>query len=105
MAGAKALLFPGVEDFGIIPVEANAAGCPVIAYRKGGALDSIKEGVTGIFFDQQTADSLIEAMDRFEALPPSTFADRSQFASHVEQFSQAAFTTKIQKLVEERRRR
>ena len=105
MAGAKALLFPGVEDFGIIPVEANAAGCPVIAYRKGGALDSIKEGVTGIFFDQQTADSLIEAMDRLEALPPSTFADRRQFASHVEQFSQAAFATKIQKLVDEKRRR
>ena len=105
LAGARALLFPGVEDFGIIPVEANAAGCPVIAYRKGGALDSIKEGVTGIFFDQQTADSLIGAMEQFEALPPATFADRSQFARHVEQFSQAAFAAKIQKLVEERRRR
>lgn len=105
LAGARALLFPGVEDFGIIPVEANAAGCPVIAYRKGGALDSIKEGVTGIFFDQQTADSLIGAMEQFEALPLATFADRSQFARHVEQFSQAAFAAKIQKLVEERRRR
>ncbi len=105
MGGAKALLFPGVEDFGIIPVEANAAGCPVIAYRKGGAIDSIKEGVTGIFFDQQTPESLIQAMTRFEALPPETFADRSKFAAHVAQFSQAAFTAKIQRLVDERKRR
>ncbi len=105
MAGAKALLFPGVEDFGNTPVEANAAGCPVIAYRKGGALDTVKEGVTGIFFDEQTSESLIEAMDRFEALPPETFADRSQFTSHVQQFSQEAFMARILELVQERRRR
>ena len=105
MAGAKALLFPGVEDFGNTPVEANAAGCPVIAYRKGGALDSVKEGVTGIFFDEQTVESLIEAMDRFEALPPETFADRSQFISHVQQFSQEAFSARILELVEARQRR
>ena len=50
-ASAKALLFPGIEDFGIIPVEAQAAGCPVIAFREGGALETVKENVTGIFFD------------------------------------------------------
>ena len=68
-------------------------------------IDSIKEGVTGIFFDEQTPESLIQAMTEFEALPPETFADRSKFATHVEQFSQAAFTAKIQRLVDERKRR
>ncbi|MBO5137525.1 MAG: glycosyltransferase [Spirochaetaceae bacterium] len=104
LSQAKALLFPGVEDFGIIPVEANAAGCPVIAYGKGGALDSVKENITGIFFEEQTADSLIEAMEKFESLPLSTFANRQQFTDHVKQFSQISFTAKIQKLIEERKR-
>lgn len=105
LSRARALLFPGVEDFGIVPVEANAAGCPVIAYRKGGALDSVRDGVTGIFFDEQTAESLAEAMERFERLPPETFADRSKFTNHVRQFSREAFAEKIGRLVEERRRR
>ncbi len=104
LSSAKALLFPGVEDFGIIPVEANAAGCPVIAFRKGGALDSIKEGITGIFFDEQTSDSLIKAMDKFESLPSSTFTNRQQFTDHVQQFSKQAFVKKISKLVEEKKR-
>ncbi len=63
---AKALIFPGVEDFGIIPVEAQAAGCPVIAFGQGGALETVVDGKTGIFFSEQTADSLIDAVKRFE---------------------------------------
>ena len=64
--GCKALLFPGEEDFGIVPVEVQAAGRPVIAYRGGGALETVKEEVSGIFFDEQTEASLIEALDAFE---------------------------------------
>ena len=66
-AGAKALLFPGVEDFGIVPVEAQAAGTPVIAFGKGGALETVKEDVTGLFFKEQTVDGLCGAIEEFES--------------------------------------
>ena len=65
-ARARALIFPGIEDFGLVPVEAMASGCPVIAYRGGGALETVVEGRTGIFFEEQSCDSLIEAIGRFE---------------------------------------
>jgi glycosyltransferase involved in cell wall biosynthesis len=100
---ARALLFPGIEDFGIVPVEANAAGCPVIAYRKGGVLDSIKEDVTGIFFDEQTPESLIAAMERFEILK-DRFNNRAAFNAHVRQFSPEAFKNGISRIVSERGR-
>ena len=64
----RALIFPGIEDFGMVPVEAQAAGAPVIAFRAGGALETIMENETGIFFDEQSADSLIEAVNRFEKM-------------------------------------
>jgi len=64
----RALIFPGIEDFGMVPVEAQAAGAPVIAFRAGGALETIRENETGIFFDEQSANSLIEAVNRFEKM-------------------------------------
>jgi glycosyltransferase involved in cell wall biosynthesis len=102
LSRARALLFPGIEDFGLIPIEANAAGCPVIAYRKGGVLDSVKENSTGIFFDEQTPEALVAAMEKFEALEPR-FAGREAFNEQVKQFSKAAFITRIQKIVEEKK--
>jgi glycosyltransferase involved in cell wall biosynthesis len=60
----KALIFPGDEDFGIVPVEAQAAGRPVIAYAKGGALETVIKDKTGVFFYEQTEGSLIEAVKR-----------------------------------------
>lgn len=65
MAGARALIFPQEEDFGIVAIEAQAAGKPVIAYRAGGALETVIEGKTGIFFDEQTPESLIEGLQKF----------------------------------------
>lgn len=62
-----AFVFPGVEDFGITPLEAQASGRPVLAYRAGGALETMQEKVTGLFFDEQTTESLMEAVERFEA--------------------------------------
>ncbi|GHV16190.1 glycosyl transferase [Spirochaetia bacterium] len=103
LSKAKALLFPGIEDFGIIPVEANAAGCPVIAYRKGGVLDTVQENVTGIFFDEQTPAALIQAMDRFETME-AQFSDRKPFTRHVQQFSKAAFAGRITRVIGERKR-
>lgn len=68
----RALLFPGIEDFGIVPVEANACGCPVIAYGSGGATETIlplgnSRTPTGVWFEGQNVDSLVDAIDRFEA--------------------------------------
>ncbi|MDR1948493.1 MAG: glycosyltransferase [Spirochaetaceae bacterium] len=97
---ARALLFPGIEDFGLIPVEANAAGCPVIAFREGGVLDTIKENITGIFFDEQTPEALIGAMDDFEARE-SFFSERSQFTDHVLQFSKDKFKRRVSGLINE----
>ncbi len=66
MSKAKAFVFAAEEDFGIVPVEAQACGTPVIAYGKGGALETVKENITGVFFDEQTVDSLIKAIGTFE---------------------------------------
>lgn len=65
---ARALLFPGEEDFGIVPVEAQAAGVPVIAYGVGGAAESVLDGRTGVLFDQQSVAALADAIERFELL-------------------------------------
>ncbi len=65
---AKALLFPGTEDFGIVPVEAQAAGLPVIAYGVGGARDSVVDGVTGVLYDDPSPGGLAAAIERFEGL-------------------------------------
>jgi glycosyltransferase involved in cell wall biosynthesis len=66
LSGARALLFPGEEDFGIVPVEAQAAGVPVIAYGTGGVRDSVVEGETGVFCAEQTAASMASAILEFE---------------------------------------
>lgn len=102
-ARAKALLFPGIEDLGLVPIEANAAGCPVIAYRKGGVLDTVKENETGIFFDEQSPAALMKAMDRFEAME-AHFQNRTLFTRQVQQFSKTAFINRIERIVAERLR-
>jgi len=66
LAGCRAFIFPGEEDFGIAPLEAQAAGRPVIAYAAGGALETVEEGVTGLFFHEATPESLAEAVARFD---------------------------------------
>jgi len=63
---ARALVFPGEEDFGIVPLEAQAMGCPVVAYGKGGVKEAVVEGKTGIFFEQLETESLIEAVKKFQ---------------------------------------
>jgi glycosyltransferase involved in cell wall biosynthesis len=102
-ASAKALLYPGIEDLGLVPIEANAAGCPVIAYSEGGALETVKEGVTGLFFDEQTPESLIAAMERFEQ-NEVTFKNRELFNMHVQQFSKFAFLERIRSILKEKKR-
>lgn len=91
MRGCKAFLFPGFEDFGIAPVEALSCGRPVIAFAGGGALDTVVPGVTGEFFDEQTAASLLETLRRFDARTYSTTACRTQ----AESFSRHNFRGKL----------
>jgi glycosyltransferase involved in cell wall biosynthesis len=68
LSGARALLFAGEEDFGIVPVEAQAAGVPVIAYATGGAAETVLDGRTGVLFAEQSADGVVAAIERFEGL-------------------------------------
>jgi glycosyltransferase involved in cell wall biosynthesis len=68
LSHARALLFPGEEDFGIVPVEAQAAGVPVIAYGVGGVAESVLDGSTGVLFDEQSAPGVAAAIERFEGL-------------------------------------
>ncbi len=68
-ARARGLIFPGEEDFGIVPVEAMASGRPVIAYGRGGATETVVDGLTGVFFDEQSEEALIDAIARLERLP------------------------------------
>ena len=85
-AGARALLFPGMEDFGIVPVEAQAAGTPVIAYGVGGARETVVSGDTGLFFSEQTVDSLCAAIEEFESrtwAPERCRAQAARFAPAV----------------------
>jgi glycosyltransferase involved in cell wall biosynthesis len=89
LAGARALLFPGEEDFGIVPVEAQAAGTPVIAYGIGGARDSVIDGTTGLLFAEQTVDGLAAAILRFEARDWEPDAARA----HARGFAPERFTT------------
>src|SRR5450759_552076 len=72
---SRAALCPGEEDFGIVPVEAQAAGLPVIAYSVGGAVESVLDGQTGVLFDHQDLASLTAAIERFCLLYQSDAAD------------------------------
>jgi glycosyltransferase involved in cell wall biosynthesis len=67
-ARARALLFPGLEDFGMVPVEAQAAGLPVVAYGAGGVSDSVIDGTTGVLYQPGSVEGLVAAIARFESL-------------------------------------
>ena len=95
-ANAKALLFPGVEDFGIVPVEAQAAGTPVIALGKGGALDSVIPGVTGLFYDDESVEGLCGAIEEFEGCGGF---DSDACRKNADRFAKAEFISKMQAMI------
>lgn len=97
LAGAEGFIFAAHDDFGISPVEALAAGTPVIAYKAGGALDYVTEGKTGTFFDEQTVESLQAAIVEFSKKK----FDHKTIATSAEQFSIDAFRTKMSDFVNE----
>lgn len=96
LSRARALIFPGEEDFGIAPLEAMACGVPVIAFGKGGALETVKEGIAGVFFKRQTVADLESAIMTFEG---KTF-DPQNIRNSVLQFDKERFFEKIRSAVE-----
>lgn len=97
----RAMIFCAEEDFGIIPVEAQACGRPVIAYGKGGALETVVEGKTGIFFNEQTVSSLVDAITEFEKLEKEGSFDPEEICRHAGQFSAQRFREELSKAVSE----
>ena len=95
-AGAcRALLFPGEEDFGIVPLEVNAAGRPVVAWKGGGALETVIDGRTGVFFGEANGRSMAEAIERCECLA----WDPHQLRTHAAAFSRAVFIERIREFL------
>jgi glycosyltransferase involved in cell wall biosynthesis len=87
----RAYILPGEEDFGLTPVEAQACGRPVIAFRAGGSLESVKEGVTGLFFDRLEISSLIETVRKFGKMS----FDASKIRAHALMFDKEVFKRKM----------
>jgi glycosyltransferase involved in cell wall biosynthesis len=98
MQHARAFVFAADEDFGIMPVEAQACGTPVLAFGRGGALETVADGSTGLFFDEQTASSICEAVERFEA--QSDFFEPAQIRAHAERFSVDRFRREFSQLID-----
>jgi glycosyltransferase involved in cell wall biosynthesis len=99
---ARGLVFPGIEDFGIVPLEAMASGCPVIALRAGGALETVVERggtlpPTGLFFDSQDAASLADAVRRFR----SEDFDPAALRAHALRFDRSVFRERVLRLLRE----
>jgi glycosyltransferase involved in cell wall biosynthesis len=91
MQSCRALCLPGVEDFGIAPVEAQAAGKPVIAFGAGGALETVESGLTGVFFYQQCVEDFLDAVRKCDAIT----TDPREIASRAHRFSPTAFQGEI----------
>ncbi len=97
MRQTRALIFPAFEDFGMTPVEVMACGRPIIAYAKGGALETVVDGVTGVFAGEQTVDAFVDAILRFESL---TF-DSQRIAEHAKEFSYVRFEAQMREAIAE----
>jgi glycosyltransferase involved in cell wall biosynthesis len=99
MENAKAFVFAAEEDFGIVPVEAQACGTPVIAYGRGGATETVRPEQTGVLFPEQSAASIREAVDEFERLRPRL--NPEEIRRHAEQFDEASFCAAFSRLIHE----
>lgn len=97
LSTCKALIFSGVEDFGIVPLEAMASGRPVIAYKKGGALETVAEGLSGIFFEEQSIESLNAAIEDFES--NYGLFDSKRIRDYVKKFDKNRFKKEFMELI------
>lgn len=96
LRNAKALIFPGEEDFGLTPIETMACGRPVIAFGKGGVTETVRDGIDGVWFNDPDSDALIEAVRKFEKLE----FDPKKIRSHAERFSFEKFRDNFTKAIE-----
>ncbi|HET6378699.1 MAG TPA: glycosyltransferase [Methylocella sp.] len=96
-ARCRALIFPGEEDFGIVPVEVMASGKPVIAYGRGGATETVIPGVTGLFFEEQTVPAIVQAVEQFEQMK----FDSAAIAAHAAKFNGQRFFAEFTAAAEE----
>jgi glycosyltransferase involved in cell wall biosynthesis len=101
MESCRTFCFPGFEDFGIAPVEANAAGKPVVAYAAGGALESMQDGVTASFFERQAVTDVVRALRAADEID----TDGEVIAGNADRFSEAAFEGNLRRVVESTRPR
>ncbi|OGB86875.1 glycosyl transferase [candidate division WOR-1 bacterium RIFCSPLOWO2_02_FULL_46_20] len=100
MAGCQALVFPGEEDFGIVPLEVMSAGRPVIAYKAGGATETVIDGLTGVFFTKQDVCRLDQAIKRFQF---ESF-DKRKIRQHAQEFDKEIFKSNMRSFIETRLR-
>jgi glycosyltransferase involved in cell wall biosynthesis len=98
MQQAKAFIFAAEEDFGITPVEAQACGTPVIAFAKGGAVETVIDGLTGILYHEQHADALVKAIQHFES--GKIIFDAYTIRENASRFSTEAFKNNISSFIE-----
>jgi len=98
-AGCRALIFPGEEDFGISPLEAQALGRPVIAFAKGGALETVINGETGLFFNEDNEDSLAAAIEYFIKIENKF--DTSKIRNHALKFDKEIFKSNFKKYIDD----
>ena len=95
MQTAKGFVFAALEDFGIAPVQAQSCGTPVIAFGKGGSLETVVDLQTGVFFDEQSEEALLQAVEKFEK---RTF-DPKVICQHAQKFSKERFKKEFEKTV------
>ena len=94
---AAAVIMPGEEDFGLVPVEAQACGCPTVALARGGALETVKDGETGILFEELSVESLASALERVRAVR----FNRSLLRLHAERFSHERYSAEMRSVIDE----
>jgi glycosyltransferase involved in cell wall biosynthesis len=94
---AAAVIMPGEEDFGLVPLEAQACGCPTVALARGGALETVKHGHTGVLFEELTVASLSRALQTARTIP----FDRRALRQHAEQFARERYTQQMRILIED----
>lgn len=95
LAGCRALIFPGEEDFGIAPLEANASGRPVVAWRGGGATETVIDGETGVFFDTPTVEAVADALRRLDA----GAWEAARLRGHAEGYDRPVFVSRIRRFL------